>query len=204
MPSGWAVLPTSRPGQGYFGAFRSHVRRESENIRRCAAPQSCRTSKCPARRLFAIGVKAVIPGTPPRNHPRHDKIVPIVGGHRFNSGFIPSRQPCQRQCALEIVMNSPSFGYCPSCGAAVNVPGAFCASCGQRLPNSSSSAPLPQPQFQQPMAAAVPQGSAVICPFCRSTQVQAGKRGWKWTTGFIGSGNIVMTCLQCGKKFKPA
>ncbi len=28
-----------------------------------------------------------------------------------------------------------------------------------------------------------------------------GRSGWKWTTGMIGSGNMVNTCLQCGNKF---
>jgi hypothetical protein len=54
------------------------------------------------------------------------------------------------------------------------------------------------------MYGSAPQGPTVQCPFCHSTQVQAGKRGWKWTTGYIGSGKIVMTCLSCGKKFNPA
>jgi hypothetical protein len=31
--------------------------------------------------------------------------------------------------------------------------------------------------------------------------VQAGKRGWKWYAGYVGSGKIEMTCLSCGKKF---
>ena len=59
----------------------------------------------------------------------------------------------------------------------------------------------PQPPNAQPMYGAPPQGAAVMYPFCHSTEVQAGKRGWKWTTGYIGSGKIVMTCLSCGKKF---
>jgi hypothetical protein len=43
----------------------------------------------------------------------------------------------------------------------------------------------------------------VKCPYCGSDQVQAGQRGWRLTTGFIGSGKILMTCLRCGKRFKP-
>ena len=112
-------------------------------------------------------------------------------------------QRSQERCTLESVMNSPASGFCPYCGAAVSVPGGFCASCGQRLPSAPASAPS-QPQSSQPAAGAAPQGTAVQCPFCHSTQVQSGKRGWKWTTGMIGSGKIVFTCLQCGKKFNPA
>lgn len=44
---------------------------------------------------------------------------------------------------------------------------------------------------------------SVKCPKCGSTQLHADKRGWNMTTGFIGSGKIFITCLKCGKKFKP-
>lgn len=43
----------------------------------------------------------------------------------------------------------------------------------------------------------------IKCPKCQSTQISAGKRGWKMTTGFIGSSNTVITCLKCGLEFKP-
>jgi hypothetical protein len=112
-------------------------------------------------------------------------------------------------------VNQPSIVYCSHCGAAVNLPSSFCGACGQPLQNPAPPAPAaqpqypqpqyPQPQYPQPMPGSVPQqGPTVMCPFCHSTQVQAGKRGWKWTTGYIGSGKIMMTCLSCGKKFKPA
>ena len=41
------------------------------------------------------------------------------------------------------------------------------------------------------------------CPKCHSTSIHAEKRGWKVTTGLIGSNKIVVTCLNCGHKFKP-
>jgi DNA-directed RNA polymerase subunit RPC12/RpoP len=44
---------------------------------------------------------------------------------------------------------------------------------------------------------------SVKCPKCGSTQLHAEKRGWRMTTGFIGSGKIFITCLKCGKRFKP-
>jgi predicted nucleic-acid-binding Zn-ribbon protein len=43
----------------------------------------------------------------------------------------------------------------------------------------------------------------VKCPKCQSTQVHAEKRGWSLTTGMIGAGKIVLTCLNCGHKYKP-
>lgn len=41
------------------------------------------------------------------------------------------------------------------------------------------------------------------CPKCHSTSLHAEKRGWKATTGLLGSSKIVITCLNCGNKFKP-
>lgn len=43
----------------------------------------------------------------------------------------------------------------------------------------------------------------IMCPNCLSTDVSAGPRGFKLTTGFIGSGKTVITCLRCGHKWKP-
>jgi DNA-directed RNA polymerase subunit RPC12/RpoP len=43
----------------------------------------------------------------------------------------------------------------------------------------------------------------VKCPYCGSTQVHAGARGFKLTTGFIGSGKVRLTCLRCGRQFRP-
>ena len=43
--------------------------------------------------------------------------------------------------------------------------------------------------------------SQVRCPKCGSTQIQAMKRGWKLTTGLIGSNKIERVCLNCKHKF---
>ena len=43
----------------------------------------------------------------------------------------------------------------------------------------------------------------ITCPKCGSTQVSTGARGWKWTTGLIGSGKTVNRCGNCGKVWKP-
>jgi hypothetical protein len=45
--------------------------------------------------------------------------------------------------------------------------------------------------------------SPVRCPYCGSQQVHAEKRGWKWTTGLLGSRKIYITCLRCGNRFRP-
>lgn len=47
------------------------------------------------------------------------------------------------------------------------------------------------------------QADDVRCPKCGSAKIHAEKRGYSIWVGFIGSGNIVVTCLKCGHKFKP-
>jgi DNA-directed RNA polymerase subunit RPC12/RpoP len=44
---------------------------------------------------------------------------------------------------------------------------------------------------------------SIKCPKCGSTQLSANKKGWTMTTGMIGSSKILITCLKCGKQFKP-
>lgn len=41
------------------------------------------------------------------------------------------------------------------------------------------------------------------CPKCGSTAITAGQRGFSLLTGFIGSGNTVNRCSNCGHKWKP-
>lgn len=41
------------------------------------------------------------------------------------------------------------------------------------------------------------------CPKCGSTSITAGQRGFSLLTGFIGSGNTVNRCSNCGYKWKP-
>lgn len=40
----------------------------------------------------------------------------------------------------------------------------------------------------------------VICPHCGSTNIQVVKRGWKVTTGFLGSSKNERVCVNCMKK----
>jgi Zn finger protein HypA/HybF involved in hydrogenase expression len=41
----------------------------------------------------------------------------------------------------------------------------------------------------------------IQCPKCHSTQIQLMKRGWKLTTGFLGSSRNERVCLACKHKF---
>lgn len=98
--------------------------------------------------------------------------------------------------------------FCAKCGAPLVANAAFCAACGQHVEPLGTQAVAVAPMPPAPQAAPAqsanvagfnPQG--LKCPRCGSTQVQAAKRGWKWTTGMIGSGKMTATCLQCGNKF---
>ena len=41
----------------------------------------------------------------------------------------------------------------------------------------------------------------IMCPKCNSTQIELMKRGWKITTGFIGSSRNERVCMRCKHKF---
>ena len=43
----------------------------------------------------------------------------------------------------------------------------------------------------------------VKCPRCGSTNITTGQRGFKLTTGFIGSNKTVNRCGNCGYSWKP-
>lgn len=43
--------------------------------------------------------------------------------------------------------------------------------------------------------------NTVHCPYCGSTNIQIMKRGWKVTTGFLGSSKNERVCVNCMKKF---
>lgn len=61
------------------------------------------------------------------------------------------------------------------------------------------------PKEQLPKPSTQPQESnQPKCPKCGSTNIAIGARGWKWTTGFIGSGKTVNRCGNCGHTWKPS
>ena len=43
----------------------------------------------------------------------------------------------------------------------------------------------------------------LCCPKCGSTAITTGQRGWKLTTGFLGSSKTVNRCGACGHTWKP-
>lgn len=79
--------------------------------------------------------------------------------------------------------------YCTYCGAA-NVNGAvFCKSCGTIT--------------QLPVAVRVTDDRKALRCKCGSTQLHAEKRGFSLWSGFIGSRKIIVTCLACGRRYRP-
>ena len=107
---------------------------------------------------------------------------------------------------MENQSGTAANSFCAKCGAPLIANAVFCGSCGQPVeaPATQAAPPMPPPpqQFAAPPAGAAGFAQQGLkCPRCGSTQVQAAKRGWKWTTGMIGSGKMTATCMQCGNKF---
>lgn len=49
----------------------------------------------------------------------------------------------------------------------------------------------------------IPDKNVVKCPKCGSTAVSTGAKGFSIVTGFIGSGQTVNRCGNCGHKWRP-
>lgn len=111
--------------------------------------------------------------------------------------------------------------FCNSCGTEVSG-GKFCPECGAPLYSPEplpklveQNAYRPMPQYKpMPQAQAIPlskkqriasnkANGIACCPKCGSTSISANRRGWKITTGILGSSKIIATCLNCGHKWKP-
>lgn len=50
---------------------------------------------------------------------------------------------------------------------------------------------------------AIPNKNILKCPKCGSTAISTGARGLSIVTGFLGSGQTVNRCGNCGYKWKP-
>ena len=50
-------------------------------------------------------------------------------------------------------------------------------------------------------ARAIEKANNITCPHCGSTHYTVMKRGWKITTGFLGSSKPIRVCDNCMKKF---
>lgn len=101
---------------------------------------------------------------------------------------------------------------CPECGKEISDKAASCPNCGN-------------PMDQQVVVKTVSQSTPVNndrnmlrCPKCDSTQLTSNKKGFSArkavagaivaggigiTAGAIGGNKIIITCLKCGRQFKP-
>jgi DNA-directed RNA polymerase subunit M/transcription elongation factor TFIIS len=41
------------------------------------------------------------------------------------------------------------------------------------------------------------------CPICNGENIHSGQKGYSFWTGFLGSGKVIITCLNCGHKWEP-
>ncbi len=76
---------------------------------------------------------------------------------------------------------------CPECGKEISDQSIVCINCGY---------PINQPQQTVDT-------NQVKCPKCGSTNITTDLRGWNVMTGFMGSGQTVNRCANCGYKWKP-
>lgn len=103
--------------------------------------------------------------------------------------------------------------FCSNCGEKVNDNAKFCPSCGKNLDALKSD---PSPSYQ-PSHTSYNQ-EKIRCPYCNSTNVHAHTKGFSGKkaaagavafgvagalAGTIGSNKVQLTCLNCGKTFKP-
>lgn len=58
-------------------------------------------------------------------------------------------------------------------------------------------------QFKAQIEQQKAENDKIKCPKCGSTNITTGQRGFKLTTGFLGSGKTINRCGNCGYSWKP-
>lgn len=101
--------------------------------------------------------------------------------------------------------------YCQQCGKEISETAIFCPNCGTKKNDVPSKKAI---SFKE----TTNNDNLLQCPKCRSTQLTDGKKGFSGgkavagavltggigiLAGTIGSNKTIITCLNCGKKFKP-
>lgn len=79
----------------------------------------------------------------------------------------------------------------------------YVVSSSTKLANGESYDPVLYGKRYRENAKKINQSSTpqVKCPKCGSTQIEIKKRGWKITTGFLGSSKNERVCVNCLHKF---
>ena len=103
---------------------------------------------------------------------------------------------------------------CSECGKQISDKASSCPSCGNPMAKSSIIYPTSRPIST---ISTNSEENLLRCPKCNSTQLSSNKKGFSGgkaltgavltggiglLAGTIGSGNVVITCLKCGHKYK--
>ena len=103
---------------------------------------------------------------------------------------------------------------CSECGKQISDKASSCPSCGNPMAKSSITYPTNRPIST---VSTNSEENLLHCPRCKSTQLSSNKKGFSGSkalagavltggigllAGTIGSGDVVITCLNCGHKYK--
>ena len=100
---------------------------------------------------------------------------------------------------------------CPECGGKVSDKAKACIHCGYPINNDTLSPDndldkvLRELGFDdmEKIEQGVDGDEKLICPLCGSSLVHSGARGYKFVSGWLGSGKVKITCLKCGHTWDP-
>ena len=85
--------------------------------------------------------------------------------------------------------------------------GVICGKCGTKYTidendNRTVSCPHCNPNYKPPIKIDN-SNKPLSCPKCNSQSISTNRRGWKLTTGFLGSSKMINTCQHCGYQWNP-
>lgn len=125
-------------------------------------------------------------------------------------------------CGANIgIPQDPLVRYCRNCGRQINAGTGLCPTCGRGLQPAAPKPLSPRQQEQMAIRQRIAENRAqgvACCPRCGSTSITANTKGYGIGKGVIGAavvgplglvaGNIgrhkvLLTCLNCGCRFKP-
>lgn len=95
-----------------------------------------------------------------------------------------------------IILRGDIMKKCPKCNTFIDNTDIICEICGYNYEGV-----INQSIYNTNIIHLKNNTNQVCCPKCKSTQIQIMKRGWKLTTGFVGSNSNERVCLNCKHKF---
>ena len=121
-------------------------------------------------------------------YPFEKKYIHIINGKEYNLKYIYESDKTNTVKLIGSLRQMTNIGLAD----ADNIVDTILS--GNQLSKIINTKPSTQPQ----------ESNQPKCPKCGSTNIAIGARGWKWTTGFIGSGKTVNRCGNCGHTWKPS